>query len=679
MLYVRMRQRIILFLAIATMTLNIYSQKGRGLWACKTIDEKNVFVSWRMRSTDDPLNTTYKLYANNRLVKTLKDRTNVLLSAGTSSVKFRLEVLDAEGTIIDTQDEVRCDAKFFHHIKLEYPGDYTMKDGSTVTYTPNDCSAYDMDGDGEQEIIMKWEPSNAGATCTATAPQILDCYKLDGTRLWRIDFGPNVLAGCRFTFLCYDFDGDGKGELICKTAQGSKDASGTYLHTGPAATANHTKSSVNSAGVITNAGKEWLTCFDGVTGNELATINYWPLFDIRSNWDDRTGKTDGADYGHRGNWFKGCVAFLDVDGKPTPCAVTVRGIYTYSYAAAYSWNGSEFKTLWKNTSDKKGTGIYAEGAHSLTVGDLDGDGFDEIMVGAAAIDHNGKLLWRTGLGHGDATHLSDFDPENEGMEVFIITEEGSAKYDAALIDAKTGKILVGKPQTGGDTARGIAFDCDDRYEGAEFMEWGDANLMTCKGDIIAPWKQGTVNSSSINYAIYWDGDLLREYHDRSHVDKWNSKNHAWDRTCTLYNYGYGANSINSTKYNPNLQCDLYGDWREEAVYWAQNGKDYYLTIFTTTTESKYKLPWLRDDHTYDMAIAWQNCGYNQPPHLGYSPVEYYKKLKEEQASALHTIKNNDSQAKYYDLMGRILVKPNHSGIFFGHESDGTFRKFVRSK
>ena len=675
-----MRFRIMLCLLMAMMTMTAASQKERGLWACKTIDEKNVFVSWRMRSTDDPHNTTYKLYANGRLRKTLKDCTNTLLTTGVANMTLRLEVLDAEGTVIETQEAEPCgDRKFFHHIKLEYPGDYTMKDGTVVTYTPNDCSAYDMDGDGEQEIIMKWEPSNAGATCTATAPQILDCYKLDGTRLWRIDFGPNVLAGCRFTFLCYDFDGDGKGELICKTAQGSKDASGTYLHTGPAATANHTKSSVNSAGVITNAGKEWLTCFDGVTGNELATINYWPLFDIRSNWDDRTGKTDGADYGHRGNWFKGCVAFLDVDGKPTPCAVTVRGIYTYSYAAAYSWNGSEFKTLWKNTSDKKGTGIYAEGAHSLTVGDLDGDGFDEIMVGAAAIDHNGKLLWRTGLGHGDATHLSDFDPENEGMEVFIITEEGSAKYDAALIDAKTGKILVGKPQTGGDTARGIAFDCDDRYEGAEFMEWGDANLMTCKGDIIAPWKQGTVNSSSINYAIYWDGDLLREYHDRSHVDKWNSKNLAWDRTCTLYNYGYGANSINSTKYNPNLQCDLYGDWREEAVYWAQNGKDYYLTIFTTTTESKYKLPWLRDDHTYDMAIAWQNCGYNQPPHLGYSPVEYYKKLKEEQASALHTIKNNDSQAKYYDLMGRILVKPNHSGIFFGHESDGTFRKFVRSK
>lgn len=662
-----------LCLAVVMMAMAVMAQeKSRGLWACKSIDEKKVFVSWRMRATDDPLNTTYKLYANDKLVKTLKDRTNAALATSYASATFRLEVLDADGNIIDSQDGVKCDAKFFHHIKLDYPGDYTMKDGTVVTYTPNDCSSYDMDGDGEQEIIMKWEPSNAGPVCTPTGTQIVDCYKLDGTRLWRIDFGSNVLAGCRFTFLCYDFDGDGKGELIGKTAQGSKDATGEYLHTGPAATADHSKSSVNASGVITSGGKEWLTCFDGVTGRELATIDYWPLFSIRSNWDDRSGKTDGAAYGHRGNWFKGCVAFLDVNGQPTPCAVTVRGIYTYSYAAAYSWDGTELKVLWKHTSDKKGQGIYAQGAHSLTVGDMDGDGFDEVMVGAAALDHDGTLLWRTGLGHGDATHLSDFDPDNEGMEVFIITEETEAKYDAALIDAKTGNILIGKPQTGGDTARGLALDCDDKHKGAEFMEWGDANLMTCKGEAIAPWKAGSVGSSSINYAIYWDGDLLREYHDRSHVDKWNSTSHAWDRTCTLYQFGYGANSVNSTKYNPNLQCDLYGDWREEAVYWAQNGGNYYLTIFTTTTESQYKLPWLRDDHTYDMAIAWQNCGYNQPPHLGYSPVIYYKQLKE-QATAIRQISTSSSAPRYYDLMGRPLANPNRSGIFIEQLPDGKSR------
>lgn len=664
---------------VVVVTLTAAGQ-GRGLWACKTIDEKNVFVSWRMLSTDDPQNTTYKIYANNRLRKTLKDRTNTVLSTGVANQTLRLEVLDAEGTIVDTQEAEPCgDRKFFHHIKLDYPGNYTMKDGTVVTYTPNDCSAYDMDGDGEQEIIMKWEPSNAGADCTATGPQILDCYKLDGIRLWRIDFGPNVLAGCRFTFLCYDFDGDGKGELICKTAQGTKDATGEYLHTGPASRANHTKSSINSSGVITDGGEEWLTCFDGVTGCELATINYWPKFNILSNWDDRSGKTDGNTYGHRGNWFKGCVAFLDVDGKPTPCAVTVRGIYTYSYAAAYKWDGSGLKTLWRHTSDKKGQGIYGQGAHSLTVGDMDGDGFDEVMVGSAALDHDGTLLWRTGLGHGDATHLGDFDPDNEGMEVFIITEDGSAKYDAALIDAKTGNILVGMPQTGGDTARGLIFDCDSRYEGAEFMEWGDANLMTCKGDAIAPWKVGTVTSSSLNYAIYWDGDLLREYHDRSHVDKWNSATRSWDRTCTLYNYGYGANNINSTKYNPNLQCDLFGDWREEAVYWAQHGSDYYLTIFTTTTESKYKLPWLREDHTYDMAIAWQNCGYNQPPHLGYSPITYYKEL----TTGIRDIEGSNKQKKndnnhWYDLMGRSCTNPNHSG-FFIEQQDGKSRKVLWSR
>ena len=676
-----MKLKIMLCLLGVMMTVTAAGQNGRGLWACKTVDEKNVFVSWRMLSTDDPHDTTYRIYANNRLRKTLKDRTNTVLNTGVANQTIRLEVLDAEGTIIDTQEAAPCgDRKFFHHIKLDYPGNYTMKDGTVVTYTPNDCSAYDMDGDGEQEIILKWEPSNAGAYCTATGPQILDCLKLDGTQLWRIDFGPNVLAGCRFTFLCYDFDGDGKGELICKTAQGSKDATGEYLHTGPASRANHTKSSVNSSGVITDGGEEWLTCFDGVTGCELATINYWPKFNIQSNWDDRSGKTDGNTYGHRGNWTKGCVAFLDVDGQPTPCAVTVRGIYTYSYAAAYKWDGSGLKALWRHTSDKKGQGIYGQGAHSLTAGDMDGDGFDEVMVGSAALDHDGTLLWRTGLGHGDATHLGDFDPDNEGLEVFIITEDGSVKYDAALIDAKTGNVLVGVPQTGGDTGRGLILDCDARNDGAEFMEWSDANLMTCKGQAIAPWKVGTITSASINYAIYWDGDLLREYHDRSHIDKWNSSSRSWDRTCTLYNYGYGANNINSSKYNPNLQCDLFGDWREEAVYWAQHGSDYYLTIFTTTTETQYKLPWLREDHTYDMAIAWQNCGYNQPPHLGYSPITYYKEL----ATGIHGItKGNKHKTtcnnRLYDLMGRPSTSPNHPGFFIEQQPDGKSHKIFWSR
>ncbi|MBQ3635912.1 MAG: FG-GAP repeat protein [Bacteroidales bacterium] len=659
---------------------NNFAKQNRGLWACKAVNGQDVFVSWRMRDTDNPFTTTYKLYADGNLVATLTDKTNVTLPSNYANALFSLDVFDGNGALIDCQSDVRCDNAFFHHIQLSYPGDYTMPNGSVVNYHPNDCSAYDMDGDGEQEIIVRWDPSNTGATASATGPAILDCYKLDGTRLWRINFGPNVLAGCRFTFLCYDFDGDGRGEVIAKTAQGSKDATGAFLHKGPAANANHYASSVNSAGVITDGGQEWITCFDGATGRELATINYWPLFSAHSNWDDRRGYTDGNTYGHRGNWFKGCVATLNVNGKPTPCAVTLRGIYTYSYAAAYTWTGSSLNVVWKHSSTTPGQGIYGQGAHSVSVADVDNDGFDEILVGAAMLDHNGTVLWRSGLGHGDATHIGDFDPSNPGLEVFIITEETSAAYDAAMFDARTGRVLMYRAQTGGDTARGMALDCDETYDGSEVMEWGDGNLMTCKGVNIGPWHNGSTNSSSINYRIYWDGDLLDEYHDRSHIDKWNSSSKSWGRTMTLYSYGYGANSINSTKYNPNLQCDIYGDWREEAVYWATNGGNYYLTIFTTTTPSDYKLPWLRDDHTYDMAIAWQNCGYDQTPHLGYSPVEYYKSLGYNVNKALKAegavespdeiIGNDDDNVQLFDLAGRPVANPTR-GCFIRRSDAGS--------
>lgn len=632
---------LLLGIAMLLSCFEVWADGSRGLWACKS--GNNVYVSWRMRKSDAPKSTTYKLYANGNLVQTTTTKTNVVIPGNNASATFSLEVLNKDGEVIDTQEGVKCDETPYRNLLLKHPGTYRLPDGTNVTYSPYDCSAYDMDGDGEEEIIMCWE-GGTGPNATPTAPPILDCLKLDGTLLWRINLGPNVLAGCRFTFLCYDFDGDGYGELIAKTAQGSKDATGNFLSKGAAAGANHYASSINGSGVITDGGKEWITCFSGRDGKELATIDYWPYFNIRSNWDDRSGKSDGNTYGHRGNWMKGCVAFLPVSGQAKPCAVTTRGIYTYSYAAAYSWDGKTLSNLWKHTSDRPGQGIYGQGAHSITCGDVDNDGFDEIIVGAACLDHNGSLLWSTGLGHGDATHLGEFDPSNPGLEYFMITEENTAKYDCALLDAKTGKVLMSKAQTGGDTGRGLVLDCDDKYEGAECFEWSNANLFTCKGYEIAPWHVGSTNSSSINGRIFWDGDLLEEYTDRAHVDKWNSSSKTWERVYTFGNniivegqkLQWGANQNNATKYNPCLQSDLLGDWREESIFWTSVNGHYYLTIYSTTMESQYKLPWLRDDHVYDMAIAWQNCGYNQPPHIGFSAVQYYKDLDKMQTPATLT-------------------------------------------
>lgn len=631
----------ILGAVMAVTSLDATADGSRGLWACKS--GNNVYVSWRMRQSDAPKSTTYKLYADGNLVGTTTTKTNLSISGNYANATLSLEVLNKEGEVIDTQKGVKCDGTSYRNLLLNHPGTYKLPTGDVVTYSPYDCSAYDMDGDGEQEIIMCWE-GGTGATAAATAPPILDCLKLDGTLLWRINLGPNVLAGCRFTFLCYDFDGDGYGELIAKTAQGSKDATGNFLSKGAAAGANHWASSINGAGVITDGGKEWITCYSGRDGKELATIDYWPYFNIKSNWDDRSGKSDGNTYGHRGNWMKGCVAFLPVNGAAKPCAVTTRGIYTYSYAAAWTWDGRTLSNLWKHTSDRPGQGIYGQGAHSITCGDVDGDGFDEIIVGAACLDHNGNVLWNSGLGHGDATHLGEFDPSNPGLEYFMITEENTAKYDCALLDARTGRVLMSKNQTGGDTGRGLILDCDDQFEGAECFEWSNAKIFTCKGYEFADWHTGSTNSSSINGRIFWDGDLLEEYTDRGHVDKWNTSTKTWDR---VYTFGYnivvegqklqwGANTNNATKYNPCLQADILGDWREESIFWTSVNGHYYLTIYSTTMESQYKLPWLRDDHVYDMAIAWQNCGYNQPPHIGFSAVQYYKDLDKMQTPATLT-------------------------------------------
>ena len=194
------------------------------------------------------------------------------------------------------------------------------------------------------------------------------------------------------------------------------------------------------------------------------------------------------------------------------------------------------------------------------------------------------------------------------------------------------------------------------------MEWSDENLFTCKGRNIAAWHTGSTKSSSINYRIFWDGDLLEESYDRGHVDKWNMSSKTWDRV-HIFGYNiyvdgvkveYAANTNNATKYNPCLQADIVGDWREEAIFWTSVNNKYFLTIYSSTIESPYKLPWLRDDHVYDMAIAWQNCGYNQPPHLGYSPLEYYRNLAKMKEPA-SLVKKGEGEASQEVTQGEEIV------------------------
>ena len=573
----------------------------RALVAVKT--EKDVYIGWRLFG-DDPENIIFRIYRNQEQVyeTAIGESTNWIDPDGNSTDTYQL------GVVIDNEevqaDQVEVWDTQYLSIPLVKPEDGVTPDGVEYTYHANDASVGDIDGDGEYEIILKWDPSNAkdNAHSGYTGNVYLDAYKLNGTHVWRIDLGKNIRAGAHYTqFMVYDLDGDGKAEIACKTADGTIDGVGKIIGDGE-------KDFRNERGFILE-GPEYLTIFSGETGAALETIAYNPPRGKGADWGDERG--------NRVDRFLACIAYLDGE---RPSLVMCRGYYTRAVLAAYNYRDGKLENIWTFDSLEEGNeGYSGQGNHSVSVADVDGDGCDEIIYGACVIDHDGTGLYTTGLGHGDALHVGNLNPNREGIEIYQVHETPS-EDGVEIRDAKTGEILWSIPSFE-DVGRGLAANIDPRYPGTEL--WSSTHWCGANGALysVTGEKISDVAPQSCNFAIWWDGDLLRELLDHTFdeetrigipkIDKWDYEN---GRLINLLTPD-GTRSNNHTKGNPCLQADILGDWREEVIWRTEDSTA--LRVYTTIDYTDERIHTLMHDSMYRLAIAWQNTAYNQPPHPSF--------------------------------------------------------------
>ena len=573
------------------------------------LTDQGVTLGWRMLGLDRDSIGFHVIRDGVQLTEEpIRDTTTYVDPEGTAASKYVIMTV-GNG---DGQDRLSADfsplSQNYLAIKLDKPADGVSKDGKPYTYTANDSTVADLDGDGSYEIIQLWNPSNAQDNSKSgfTGNVYVDAYKMDGTKLWRIDLGHNIRAGAHYTqLLAYDFDGDGKAEVSFKTADGTVDGAGTVIGD-PAA--DHR----NSAGYILS-GPEFLTVFNGATGTIMDTVAYEPPRGNVSAWGDG--------YGNRVDRFLAGVAYLDGE---RPSLMFSRGYYTRTVLATYDLVDGKLVKRWVFDSDVEGAEYKGQGNHNLSVADVDQDGKDEFIFGSMTIDDDGKALYNTRLGHGDAIHTSDLDPSRPGLETFAVHESmsQSGNRGATFRDAATGEVLWSIPAIR-DTGRGAAGDIDPRYAGAEgWAVGGDASwnsprgqLMSASGELIAE------KIPAANFMAWWDGDLLREIVDHDFdstagmgvptISKWNWETETSDRLLTVT----GARTNNHTKGNPSLQADLLGDWREELAFPSTDSTE--LRIYTSTAPTEVRLRTLMHDPMYRTGVARENVSYNQPPHPSF--------------------------------------------------------------
>lgn len=662
----------------------------RGLIAIKT--DGGVYLSWRLFDSEDNIfgsadkNVSFNVYRDGKKISEVATKTNYVDSTVGTNYSVAPVINGVEG---EKCNPVTAYNNSYFDIPLLKPDDETIYDPSnnklaTYSFFPADCSTGDVDGDGEYETIVKWTSHERDVGTPAYSGTVhLAAYKLDGTKLWKndIELGKNVYSSAHtLQFLVYDFDGDGKSEVICQTSLGSKDGQGKYVSNAAQTDEeikaitdkeNSTADYRSSSGVITK-GEEFLTVFNGETGAAMDTIS------LPTTRGSENGVDYGDDFGNRSNRFVSDIAYLDGE---KPYAIYLRGYYfgrngkQRTSIAGISWDGTALSPTYRFDTQKGQEGYYdgayqyvGNGNHNCTVADVDNDGKDEFITGALCMEVNDdnefRPKWCTYLQHGDALHIGNYDPTHTGFEFFTVHEDSGTNslsgnditldFGMSVIDAETGNIMFHEGASD-DTGRGVMANVG---AGGYYQIWSAKNSARQSNggtDFTTATSLTGRNTPSMNFRIFWDGDLYDNLLNGANITDWNGRNMS-----NIFSAGnYDCVSINGTKANPSLQADLFGDWREEVVYPTSDGTA--LRVFSTTDTTDYKIKTLMQDPVYRSGVAAEQTAYNQPPHVGFYMG---KEVFETRKITSITITTQPTRTSYipgesFDKTG-MVVKANYS-------------------
>ena len=577
-----------------------------------------IFVSWRILPTEY-YDTKYNLYRNGTMVAENLTVSNYQDDSGTKTATYKVVPVIKGSELTD----LAAECKPWDHQYWEIPVKPVVnRNGITVSgYSLNDCAVADVDGDKQMEFVVKRrnDSGNLNSASNNTDFNLHECYKMDGTRLWWIDMGPNLMSGPdeQFDLILYDWDQDGKAEALMRGADNM------IIHT---ATGKTIKIGNMSAGLSTarpeymGVGNEYLLYLNGETGEPYGwdgSENWTPMAYPLPQFEANETKGDNnvwGDLGHR--MMKHYFGAPYLDGR-NPAIFLGRGAYTRHKFCAFSVNKEthELTQLWRWNCYQGGSPWFGQGFHNYAIADVDCDGRDEIVFGSMIIDDTGYGLATTGYGHGDAQHCGDLDPYRWGLEQFVCLE-GAAVPGVAYTDATT-QTLRYTTGGGSDNGRCMAGNFYNSYPGAIGISGGAVSLVADK----AIADLSGFGDDHVNMRVYWDGDLLEEFMDSPGVERAPTVYKAPGQNEVGTNRSYAnsrcwmgqGNLNNSSKNNPCFLGDILGDWREEIVTRTADK----LIIQTSSYPSPWGITTLWADHEYRNGMTWQPVGYNQPPHVSF--------------------------------------------------------------